>query len=282
VSQGALTGECPFCGSGVTEDLVTYGGTCPKCFAEIPGEEAATDPGVEVRAAQERRDRRRATLRAVIGLSAMLLLVTCTGVFAVVTVLWPEPEVADLLDFDTLDFPMPDIKGIEDAATAKPRPRRTPAPGSEPAPEPAPVAGSAPRLRTDLTTVSPELGGNGGVSAPPGLSIDAPKVRRDDNVVLSDPDAIRNMIGERMVEFIPGLNQCYERRLKSYPSLKGRWKVKFTVTPSGATSSAVAEPLDRGDAELERCLAEHIQQYWKFGQIAVNQPIQKTLRFYPQ
>ena len=41
------------------QDLVTFGGTCPKCFAEIPGEEAATDPGADVRAAIERRAARR-------------------------------------------------------------------------------------------------------------------------------------------------------------------------------------------------------------------------------
>ena len=48
-----------------------YGGPCPKCFAEIPGEEAPTDPGAEARAIQERKDRRGATIRAFVGLAAM-------------------------------------------------------------------------------------------------------------------------------------------------------------------------------------------------------------------
>ena len=42
---------CPFCGRDVDADLVTYGGKCPHCFGEIPGEEAPTDPGEEKKAA---------------------------------------------------------------------------------------------------------------------------------------------------------------------------------------------------------------------------------------
>jgi hypothetical protein len=279
-------GECPFCGSNVTEDLVTYGGTCPKCFAEIPGEEAPTDPGVEAREAQERRDRRWALARTVGGLSVMLSIVSCTGAIALGLVLWPEPQVADLLDFDAVDFPMPDIVGEEDLVASQPRPRR-PSPTTD---RPAPQGGASgdeaaqPGLRTSLSPVSAELGGDGGLEkpAPVSLSLDAPAVRRDANVVLSDPNAIRDMIGERMVEFIPGLNQCYERRLKQSPSLKGRWRVHFTVLTDGGVTGAGAEPIERGDPELERCMADHIEKSWRFGQITVNQPIQKTLRFYPQ
>jgi len=104
--------ECPFCGSSVDEDLVIYGGPCPKCFAEIPGEEAPTDPGAEARAAQERRDRRGATLRAAIGLGAMMAVVGCAGIVALAVVLWPEPEVA-VMDFDdsSFDYPVIELKG---------------------------------------------------------------------------------------------------------------------------------------------------------------------------
>ena len=92
--------ECPFCGASVSEDLITYGGSCPKCFGEIPGEEAPTDPGAEARAIQEKKDRRGATIRAVLGLAAMASVVALVGVAAVAVVLWPEPEVA-VLDVET-------------------------------------------------------------------------------------------------------------------------------------------------------------------------------------
>ncbi len=38
-------GVCPFCHAGVDEELLLYGGSCPHCLIEIPGEEAPTDPG---------------------------------------------------------------------------------------------------------------------------------------------------------------------------------------------------------------------------------------------
>jgi outer membrane biosynthesis protein TonB len=38
-------GECPFCSAEISEDLVLYGGACPGCLIDIPGEEAPTDPG---------------------------------------------------------------------------------------------------------------------------------------------------------------------------------------------------------------------------------------------
>ena len=44
---------CPFCNTAIDEDLFLYGGTCPNCLNEIPGEEAPTDPGAQARANAE-------------------------------------------------------------------------------------------------------------------------------------------------------------------------------------------------------------------------------------
>jgi hypothetical protein len=142
------------------------------------------------------------------------------------------------------------------------------------------------RVRTEIGPLVPERTATGSRSGTSGglnnLSINMPTVRRDDNVVLSDPDAIRDMIGERLVEFTPGLTVCYDRRLKVNPTLKGRWRLKFSVLPSGAVSGASAEGLDRRDRELEACVAEHISEHWRFGRITVTQPVSRTLKFYPE
>ena len=319
-SHGDDVVECPFCGSDVGGELVTYGGTCPKCFAEIPGDEAPTDPGVEVRAAQERQDRRRRTARLAAAFGALLALVTCTGLTAAGFVIYSQSfETAAVLDFDTLDFPMPEIVAGEAVAAAE-APAPTPAPG---APRGSSKAGSSTRSdpgrfagggndgvasgggTPDLAQPS-SSGGAGGArrggtsdpsgpalgpagagssaSRPAGLSdfgVPSLKARRDDNVVLSDPDAIRDMIGERMVEQIPGLKLCYDRRLKVVPTLKGRWLVTYQVQKDGSVGNAVAKPLDSGDAELERCLADHVENHWRFSRISVVQPVSKTLRFSP-
>ena len=49
--------RCPFCKGEVGEDLLLYGGHCPHCLNEIPGEESATDPGAAARARAEQEAR---------------------------------------------------------------------------------------------------------------------------------------------------------------------------------------------------------------------------------
>jgi len=253
----------------VTEDLVVYGGTCPKCFAEIPGEEAATDPGIEAREAEDRWDRIRARLPMLLGMTLLVLIVGCTGLTALAVVVWPSSEPAEVLDFDALASPMPDLLGAGDAG----------------APE---VASTEPSGRASNHSSTPRPGSTGikpVPKPPPGavdLSLDAPRGHRDDNVVLTDPVAIVYMIGERMIENIPGLKTCYDRQLKVTPTLRGRWKLSFTIETSGAVSQAVAQPLDKSNAELESCLVKAVQDRWKFGKISIAQPVQRTLRFNPE
>jgi hypothetical protein len=316
---GAILAECPFCGSAVARTLLADGGTCPKCLAEIPGEEAPTDPGAEIRAALERRDRRWVTVRNAVLSTSAVAVVTIAGIVAITLALWPKPEVAALLDFDTLDFPMPEVVGSETAmAVVKPRLEvvraspgvsRTitvgPAPSVSGASRYAPPGGSAGGTATanDLPGntvaeapagtrgtrsgtagpsgpalgISPTAGSRSGVS----LGLEAPRVRRDDNLVLSDPDAIRQMIGEYMAEQIPQLNVCYDRRLKASPALRGRWRLQFTVNREGEVEHAMVEAIERSDQELEKCIASHVEREWEFGKVAMAQPVSRTLRFQP-
>ena len=313
--------ECPFCGTDVPDDLVTYGGPCPKCFAEIPGEEAPTDPGAEARAVQERKDRRGATIRAFVGLGVMAAVVSCTGLAALAVVLWPEPEVA-VLDFDQLDYgyEYPDLVGVEDLATgegadgvadadagkATPSRSSSPSKGSDPSkyteggyrPENK-AAGAADGLKTDGVASAGEgprgtRGGTDAVAGPTdiariegpktqagGLGLDiGPDVSRRGEV-LSDPDAIVQMIGKLMRQNIPRLKHCYERELKKDPSLKGRWLIRYTVTKEGKAVNASATGRDGSNAELEACMANVIETRWRFDRIVRDQPVQKTLTFRP-
>lgn len=45
--------SCPYCKGSISADLIRFGGTCPHCMLEVHGEEAATDPGAELRKKQE-------------------------------------------------------------------------------------------------------------------------------------------------------------------------------------------------------------------------------------
>jgi len=110
---------CPFCGGEVSEQVVLYGGTCPTCFGHIPGEEAATDPGEDVKQALEAEDRKRAQRKALLPLliAAPIVLLIAGG--ALWLALRPEPELA-MLDLDEGQFYTPDLDGLIVAQAEEP------------------------------------------------------------------------------------------------------------------------------------------------------------------
>ena len=77
--------SCPFCQGEIADDLERFGGPCPHCFNEIPGEEAATDPGVAAQAAEKQAQQLQAKKRGVrtvlLGGAALLLLAGGGGWF---------------------------------------------------------------------------------------------------------------------------------------------------------------------------------------------------------
>lgn len=121
-------GECPFCGGEVSEQVVMYGGTCPHCFANIPGEEEATDPGEAVKQEQAVADRRRAQRRVFLPL---LLAIPVAGAILAGSIwyaLQPAPELA-MLDFDDSDAYTFDFQILADAEPeAQEEPSEDPAP----------------------------------------------------------------------------------------------------------------------------------------------------------
>ncbi len=52
---------CPYCKGAISEQLAAFGGPCPHCLLEVPGDEAPTDPGL---ARQQQLDREAVALRA--------------------------------------------------------------------------------------------------------------------------------------------------------------------------------------------------------------------------
>ena len=265
-------GECPFCGNKVDDDLITFGGTCPRCFAEIPGEEAATDPGEDVKAAQARKDQMRATLRTVLPVLFVIPIIAVLGLAALyIGVFRPEPEVV-LLDFDEGDdYPIPEL------VAAAPEPEPEPAnDGVAAAPEPTPVTTGAQASAAPAPVAQPAP-----VPArtPGGLvGVDVTASRR--GTVLEDPDAIRKMIGEKLTAYAPRLNACYEKELKNNETLAGRWRIAFVVGADGKVRDAMAEPLSGSVASFESCLQGEVAT-WAFQRIGRDQPVRKTFTFRP-
>lgn len=305
--MGEVVAECPFCGGEVDEDLITFGGSCPKCFGHIPGEEAATDPGEEVKAQQDAQDRKRTAFRAIVPIMVMVPVVLCAGLGALYMVLRPEPEVA-ILDFDELDeYYMPEIV----AGEAVPEPSPEPAP-TQVAASPKPVdagkyvprsdvvsggvggadlvggdavadAGGAPRVRPNVGPVGPaglEANGGGGTRAGTPTDFGLALSGQRSGKPLDDPDQVRDMIAKKMAQQIQTLNICYERQLKVVPTLQGKWRIKYTVKEDGTTDLASAEGLGASDAEFEACMADQMIR-WRFSAIANDQRVQRTVSFRP-
>lgn len=304
--------ECPFCGGEVSEDLITFGGPCPKCFAHIPGEEAATDPGEEVKAAQEASDRRRSGLRAMIPIALATPVVLCIGATAVWFAFFkPEPQVA-MLDFDELEsYFMPEIVAAAEVqpepeqpkqvATAKRSTEKRPRFSGTPDVTPddglsaADLAGADParvarheettrRARGAAADLGPaslgtDLADGGSQQSGLNFGLDARVNRRA--AVLENPDDIRDMIAAKMSAQLPQLNQCYERQLKVDPTLEGRWRIRYTVTKDGRVDAPIIEGLTTRNQDLEDCMAQQMVR-WTFDRIAYNQPVQRTVALRPR
>ncbi len=299
--------NCPFCASEVDEDLITFGGPCPKCFGDIPGEEAATDPGEEVKAAQKKQDDKRSHRKAILP----LLLATPVIMLLAVVAIWfaflkPEPQMV-LLDFDELDeYPMPELIAKAPSEDANPEAAAVPRPKTGGAPK-------SPRIPTNDLGIgegSVDLQGDGvasatggtrgtrdgvgGPAAGPGdagpiassggdgggldFGLDVGASRR--GAVLDNPEAIKKMIGQRMAAQVPRLNGCYENQLKSNEGLQGRWRLSFVVSKEGQTKETSATGLNTTSAEFEACLARELGK-WSFQRIKHDQPVRKTITFRP-
>jgi len=298
--------ECPFCGQGIDDVTARFGGTCSRCFAAVPGEEAATDPGDAPVSAPSRH------LRLAMVISGGVVLVVSVMILVGVgyRVARPAPAPRTVLDFDA--WPMPEIVAVDDddtpvaearapSAAVRPAPRRSPrgyASGAEALRPPDDLTSSlreaasarpAPSIRRRREGSGPTA--SVPVAAPRGadlasgvgsvdLSVGGGRVERDDNVVLDDPLAIRMMIGERLRRGISELRGCYDRRLKQRPDLAGRWRLTFTVSRDGRATDADLDGLDAADEALEGCLREHVVRRWAFARVAEPTEVSKTLSFH--
>jgi hypothetical protein len=133
--------NCPFCSGGVDEDLIIYGGPCPNCFAEIPGEEAPTDPGEEKKRVIVAKEQRRAMIRAVIPFALATPVVFLLAILAVMMVTKPwQPDVGEFIDFDDDEyysgFEFTSVTDRDKVAAVQPSPQ-LPVPNLE---QPQPVA----------------------------------------------------------------------------------------------------------------------------------------------
>ena len=293
---------CPFCKGVISADLAQFGGNCPHCMLEVPGEDAPTDPGAILRQKQAEEDRKRAAAQArsrqvqlgVVAAAAVLFLAGGGYYFY-------SHRQAAVYELD--DYYVQPLEEIA-AAPTTPTPAAVPTlPGKKGAkpppgtPVPAtPTAGTPPVAATPGTTTPIAHTGSGGAdavaSATPSLmttgtatagTVSLGGITTDitqPGVVLSDQQQIFDMAKTVINRSSPQLQACYQSRLKQVPDLAGAWKVELTITKAGTTSGVNVSGQDQHDAELETCMERSIAG-WHFMKIAFDQPVAKTYRFKP-
>lgn len=274
-------GHCPFCGTKIPETTLLYGGSCPKCFGEIPGEEAATDPGAEVRARQARSDSRRAVFKTVIPL---LLVVPMLGVLMIVAlgfVLWNRDPVLEPIDFDAMEdggfeyeivaIPLPEEKDPDEDTQKAVRPQ----PGVA---QPRPQNGgtSKPRPKPQVVDSKQGLKGLGALGS---ALDDSTNVSREGSEICN-PDQILQMVGKVMRKNQGSLGHCYTEARNRNPQLSGRWRASFVIAKTGWPQDVSFTGRLMQDAQLESCLAATVAK-WKFDKICSTQPVNKTWKFSP-
>jgi hypothetical protein len=92
--------RCPFCDAGINEDMALYGGTCPRCFGEIPGEEAITDPGEMPTEIGLKIYEARSRAWHIVPILMALGVAVCLGAWAVWVGVVRPTQMADRIDFD--------------------------------------------------------------------------------------------------------------------------------------------------------------------------------------
>lgn len=308
---------CPFCKTAVAPDVIRFGGNCPHCMLEIPGEEAPTDPGAEARKRKDEEDRvlaeaeRKRSRTTAIAVS-LLLVVGIGGVgFAWYRKQNEQAAVLDMEEYYQVDFAS--LPGDQPAPTA-PVVAAVEAPvksgGSKPSTGRVPMA-RPDVLGADAPIVTGSTASNdGAVAATGGLKksvsgdalpadamptavavgptstggtsrfggADISVSRVGMDVVLSDEAAIYEMAKRVINASSAQLQTCYNNRLKQNESLKGGWKVSFVIGKDGHTKDVGVSALNTADAELEQCMTRTVQG-WRFQRVAKDQPVTKTYRF---
>lgn len=306
-------GHCPFCGSEVDGDLLVFGGTCPKCFGEIPGEEAPTDPGEERRKAQEKQDRAGIRRRTIVRISLSVALFFATILAVLSFILRPEP-VLPVIDFDKAMVEQPTTlvawAGPEEAAPAeaaktprngmkRPAKAENLPTGPKVGPEEdvdlsaylaqnntlgaggprGPRAGSTEALPEDVDAAL--SGGSVSLKTGPvaigGVQVQVNKTWSAGQRITNDAEIFAHVKTIMDVE-APKLTQCYQQALKMNEALEGKWRIDFVVDRDSGVKGVGVTGLDMQDAGFETCVAEKISR-WQFNPLRADQPVRKTLTF---
>jgi hypothetical protein len=268
---------CPFCQSTISEQLSLYGGNCPSCLIEVPGEEAVTNPGIVVQqpAAMDAESSGRRNLLTSLGAVAVVLVAAGGWWFSQpdpVAVVDDEPSaqrtiLVPLSAHQDGAYAEENKADPKEAVEARPpvvqvqRVKRVTTPQGQP-PEMA--------VATADASVIPKASGVRGMGAAPQDVFStigaAPKARGPQGIILSDAVKVEQMIGRVMNRGAKQLEHCYTQGLKTNPNLKGSWYVDFTIVKEGKPAGVSVEALAGPNPAIEQCIRRKVSA-WRFQRI---------------
>jgi len=275
---------CPFCRGDVKADLLTYGGHCPHCLIEIPGEEAPTNPNAE-KVEEEKLIKEVAQVKQEKKSRLALVAFALVAIGALVVVIWPSPKPSEFaLEDDWVIMPVSKHRDIADPAaaaatpavadagsTSKTKPGRKSTAGEKPSqPESSAQAsaggGSAGRSATG--GAQPEQGSStisaGAATGDPfAVKSGGPTAKEMEGACLEDEGDIETMVRGRVKSSGAQVQACYEQALKQNEGLRGSWRVSFTLGRDGRASKVQVLAQNGKDAGFESCLGRVVGG-WKF------------------
>ncbi len=278
--------SCPFCQTEISDELSLYGGHCPSCLIEIPGEESVTDPGLVGKSEPASAAAPEPSSR--VGVVAALLLAGVAGAWWATADSSPEsvaPVVARTANpipisaHEDQPIPVVDDAPAEMPATSPPvRPVRRVATRHVKSRAQPPELGAA--VAKDAS-VLPSGGGSGLGSAPSDVFSTigaAPRSRAQESIVLKDSLQIEEMVGRVLNRGAKQLEQCYNQALKMNEGLRGAWYVDFTITPDGKPVAVSVEAMGDPHASMEACIQRNVNR-WRFQRVAEHVDVARTYRF---
>ena len=256
--------ECPFCKAEITEDTARFGGHCPSCLIEIPGEEAATDPGVAQAAEEEPSANRGPLISGIVAAAVVLVAVGYWHTQQTVAPTDTEPRVNNHVTIPLSSHQNRTQKG---EAAADPEETSRTSRREERSERRNRTGGQAP---ADTRQVAE---GRVIPKAAPLNPLDAfavgsgPNVRGPKGIVLSDVGQIEAMVGRVLSGGQKRLDTCYQQKASVQPGYSGVWFVSVDVARDGSVEGMMVSARKGEDAAMERCIRSHVKR-WTFQRIA--------------
>lgn len=290
---------CPFCEGKVPDTLERLGGPCPHCFNEIPGEDAATDPGVALKAAQARKDalkEKKSQLRTVLLGGVALALLVGIGGYRGWQHLAHQGEVDALLSLEFQDYslmPLGEIEALEkqlrdaEAAASNDEQRQKIAAQRVKVTAQRQKLQDAPEIKSKWDDLDPGDDTNPEVKSDPqtmpdvGIADLKLELGGGPDIGVVRGDSLKGSLktNEVLASFLKAkqleLKRCHELALNEAPGTGGRWLLSVRMLEDGSLTN-VRFTADGGsaNADFESCVLTKARR-WKLD-VTTDSPVDYT------